>query len=63
MCINSLNTAYLLLIIYFYTLSKKKIVNNSPKNYLIEDSGNNNINLRQDFLVLTFVEIRGNNNI
>ena len=33
------------------------------EDYLIEDSGNNNMNLGQDYLALTLIEIMGNNNI
>ena len=36
-------------------------VDNSPENYLMEDSSNNNINLGQDFSALTLIEIGSNN--
>jgi len=38
-------------------------MDNSPEDYLIENSSNNNINLGQDFSALTFVEIIGNNSV
>ena len=44
-------------------LARIESVNNSPKDYLIKDSGNNNINLGWDFLALTFVEIMDNNSV
>jgi hypothetical protein len=34
---------------------------NSPEDYLTENSGNDNINLGQDFLASTLVEIMGGN--
>ena len=36
-------------------------MDNGSKDYLMEDSGNNNINLGQDFLASTLVEMMGNN--
>jgi len=42
-------------------LARIKSVDNSPKDYLIKGSSNNNINLGQDFLALTLIEIIGNN--
>ena len=44
-------------------LTRIKSMDNSPKDYLIEDSGNNNINLRQDFSALALVEIINNNSV
>jgi len=42
-------------------LARIESMDNSPKDYIIKDSGNNNINLRQDFLALTLIEIIDNN--
>ena len=42
-------------------LARIESIDNGPKDYLMEDSGNSNINLGQDFLASTLIEIMGNN--
>jgi len=42
-------------------LARIESIDNNPKDYLIKDSGNNNINLGWDFSALALIEIIDNN--
>ena len=44
-------------------LARIESVDNGPEDYLIENSGNGNINLGQDFSASTLIKIMGNNSI
>jgi len=44
-------------------LARIKSMDNKPNDYLIEDFGNNNINLGWDFLALALIEIMDNNSV